>query len=220
MIPAAVAFPLVWFGFDRRRLRLAGLTAACFILVLSSAYALAIYRLGIQDLAGLRSWITESSHEIVNIKGWSRVAFGIPRSFLSMGKDGILFKRFLLKDPYNPVTVSDLLRLSLGKIAFLYLVIAATFVGLLRGNAERRLLVVAILGGLPLLAFAVGWQGGDVEHYMPVYPLIFAAWALVLSDERPLRNHPGPCPAVHRCDERGESPGGFRDRREPEPAST
>jgi hypothetical protein len=211
VIPAALAFPLVWFGLerrrlrredwplrgigttliwfgvDRRRLRRVGLVAACFVLMLGSSYAMAIQRLGIRDLAGLRSWVAESSHGIVNIGGVSRVAFGIPRSFVSMGQDGVLYKRFLLKDPYNPVTLGDLVRLSLAKVALVYAVLLATLAGLLRGTRERRLLVLMILGGLPVLAFAVKWQGGDVERYMPAYPLVFAAWALVLGGDRPLR---------------------------------
>jgi hypothetical protein len=187
VMPAALAFPLIWFGFERRRLRMTGLVTASFIIVLGSVYLLAIQRLGIRDLASLKSWVTESSHDIVNIRGFSRVAFGIPRSFISMGKDGILFKRYLLKDPYNPVSLSDLVRVSLAKLAFFYAVLLATIIGLLRGKAERRLLGLAILGGVPLIAFAVGWQGGDVERYMPVYPLFLAAWALVLGGRRPMR---------------------------------
>ncbi len=186
VIPAALAFPLVWFGIDRRRLRLTGLAAATFVLVLAAAYSTAILQLGIRDVGSLRAWVTSSSHGIVNIKGVSRVAFGIPRSFISMGKDGILFKRFLLKDPYNEVTLGELIRLSLAKIALVYLVLLATFAGLLRGKNGRRLLLLLIIGGLPVLAFAVNWQGGDAERYMPLYPLIFAAWALVLGGERPL----------------------------------
>jgi hypothetical protein len=187
VIPAALAFPLVWFGPDRHRLRRVGLVTAWFVLVLGTSYLVAIQRLGIRDLAGLRSWVSESSHEIVNIRGVSRVAFGIPRSFLSMGKDGVLFKRFLLKDPYNPVSLGDLIRLSLVKVALVYAALLATLAGLLRGRAERRLLALAILGGLPVLGLAVMWQGGDVERYMPAYPLVFAAWALVLGGTRPSR---------------------------------
>ncbi len=287
VIPAALAFPLVWFGLERRRARRVGLTTASFVLVLGLAYSLAIEQLGIKDLGGqkafdlrlmssvedvseiptggkdlivvaavgnvlhfrlfdgdgsvlvdtdekvltkqarqiedlrqrlvgrwppheltgserdrfvtlvtsivghtrLTSWVTESSHDIVGIRGFTRVAFGIPRSFISMGNDGILFKRFLLKDSYNRVTLSDLIRLSLAKVAFFYVVVLATVVGLLRGKAERLLLVLAILGGVPVLAFAMSWQGGDVERYMPVYPFVWAAWALVLggADASPMR---------------------------------
>jgi hypothetical protein len=180
VMPAALAFPLVWCGLERCRVRQAVITAAAFVVVLSSAYLVAIQRLGIHDLAGLKSWIKESSHEIVGIGGISRTAFGVPRSFISMGKDGVLFKRFLLKDPYNPVNLRDLIRLSLAKLTFVYVVLLATVVGQLRGKVERRLLVAAILAVIPVLAFAVSWQGGDVERYMPVYPFVWAAWALVM----------------------------------------
>jgi asparagine N-glycosylation enzyme membrane subunit Stt3 len=52
-----------------------------------------------------------------------------------------------------------LVRLSLAKVALFYVVLLATLAGLLRGKAERRLLVLSILGGIPVLAFAVSWQG-------------------------------------------------------------
>jgi hypothetical protein len=187
VIPAALAVPLVWFGPERCRLLLVGVVTVSFVLLLGSAYLLAIDRLGIRDLGSLRAWVTESSHGIANIRGLSRVAFGVPRSFLSMDKDGILYKRFLLKDPYNPVTLSELIRLSLAKITLFYTVLFVTLVGLLRERAGRRLLVLAVLGGLPVLAFAVGWQGGDVERYLPAYPLVFAAWAMILGGDRPIR---------------------------------
>ena len=157
VIPAALVFPLVWFGFERRRLRMAGLVMASFIVALGSVYLLAIERLGFRDLASLKSWVAESSHDIVNIRGVSRVAFGIPRSFVSMGKDGILFKRFLLKDSYNPVSLGDLFRLSLAKLALVYAALLATLASLLRGKAERRLLVLLILGGP--LSWRSRWAG-------------------------------------------------------------
>jgi hypothetical protein len=187
VIPAYVSFPLVWFGYERRRFRVVLLVTASFVLVLGSAYLLAIQRLGIRDVASLRSWVTESSHGIVNIGGFSRMAFGIARSFIFMGKDGILFKRFLLKDSFNPVTLSDLIRLSLANLTFIYVVFVATIAGLLHSKMGRRLLMLAILGGCPVLVFAVSWQGGDVERYVPTYPLVFAAWAVSLGGDRPIR---------------------------------
>ena len=93
----------------------------------------------------------------MNIRGFFAGGLRHPRSFLSMGKDGILFKRFLLKDPYNPVSLGDLIRLSLGKVALFYVVLLATFAGLLRGKAERRLLVVAIWGDSP--SWRSRWAG-------------------------------------------------------------
>ena len=87
------------------------------------------------------------------------------------------------------MTLSDLIRLSLVKVVFFYGVLIATVAGLLCGKAERRLLVLAIMGGIPVLAFAVSWQGGDVERYMPLYPFVCAAWGLVLggAGARPVR---------------------------------
>jgi hypothetical protein len=186
-IPAALAFPLIWFGADARRLRFVALLSLSFTLVLGLAYALAVVRLGIRDLQGLKAWVTASSHGIVNNRGMPRVVFGLPRSFVSIGDDGVAWKRYLLQDPYSPVRTSDLIRFSLAKLSLFYAVLLSSILALLRGKAGRRMLVLLILSGLPVLVFAVAWQGGDVERYLPVYPLIFSAWALVLGGDRPVR---------------------------------
>ena len=84
------------------------------------------------------------------------------------------------------MSLGELVRLSLAKVALFYVMLLATLAGLLGGKAERRVLLVASLGGIPVLAFGVSWQGGDVERYMPAYPLVFAAWAMVLGGTRPM----------------------------------
>jgi len=185
-IPMALAFPLIHFGPDRRRWRYVALMTLAFGLAVGLSFSSAILALGIRDIAGVRSWIRSASHGI-EIGGVSRMIFGIPRSFLSMGNDGRLFKRYLLHDPYAPVSLADLIRLSLAKIGLFYIVLLTTLIGLVRDRPGRRMLVMLALGGVPTLAFAVMWQGGDVERYMPVYPLVFAAWALVLGGSRPSR---------------------------------
>jgi hypothetical protein len=39
----------------------------------------------------------------------------------------------------------------------------------------------------PLLAFAVFWQGGDIERYLPLYPALFVAFAASLDSDRSSR---------------------------------
>jgi hypothetical protein len=102
----------------------------------------------------------------------------------------VVFKRYLVQDPYNPVRLGELIRVSLAKLTLFYAVMLSTIVALLREKAGRRMLVLLMLGGVPVLAFAVAWQGGDVERYLPIYPLIFSAWALVLGSDRPVRFAP------------------------------
>lgn len=180
--PAALGFTPLWFGFSRGRLLGVVAMTAVFGMLLGLAYLFAIAQLEIDSPQALKAWITDSSHGIVRIGGLKRMVFGFPRSFLTMGDDGIFIKRYLLKDPYNPVGLGELVRLSLAKVAFFYLVLLATVIQLSRTARGRRMLAILLLGGGPVIAFGIIWQGGDVERYLPFYPLIFLAWALVLED--------------------------------------
>jgi hypothetical protein len=81
-------------------------------------------------------------------------------------------KRYLTKDPFNPVAVRDLLSLPLAKIAGFYLAMAV-----LAGMAAlqpigRRALGLAALMALPVFVFAVRWQGGDLQRYLPALPAL------------------------------------------------
>jgi hypothetical protein len=44
---------------------------------------------------------------------------------------------------------------------------------LLRSAAGRRLSLVIVIAGLPVITFGAFWQGGDVERYLPLYPSFF-----------------------------------------------
>jgi len=114
------------------------------------------------------------------------MVFGFARSFIFMGNDGMLFKRYLLKDPFNSVTLFDLLRLSLWKLGLFYLVLAAICVSLLRSSMGRRVLVLLAVGAIPILLFAIMFDGGAIERYFPLYPVIFFALALSCCAAKPL----------------------------------
>jgi len=109
-----------------------------------------------------------------------------------MGNDGMLFKRFLLHDPFNPVSALDLVRLSLWKLLAFYLFLLFILLSLITSSNGRRLLALLVISGLPVIAFAVYWQGGDPERYLPLYPLIFIslAWSLDSAQTRRLLKYP------------------------------
>jgi len=132
---------------------------------------------GVRDLDGLRGWVAKSSHG-VRAGGAARAAFGLARSFVFMGDDGLLFKRYLVRDPFNPVGVADLARLSLWKLGFFYLMLAVVTGALSFSARGRRFLLLALVGGVPVVAFGLFWQGGDMERYMPLYPFFFLAIAV------------------------------------------
>jgi hypothetical protein len=112
------------------------------------------------------------------------MVFGFARSFIYLGNDGILFKRYLVGDPFNPVTALGLFRLSLWKIALFYFFIASVLINLTRSAQGRRILGLLILNGVPIIGLAVFWQGGDIERYLALYPLIFLSLACSLCVDR------------------------------------
>jgi hypothetical protein len=185
VVPAALAAPLVLFGDDvrRRRLFVYGALVSGGLTVLLYAAAV-LGGLHITQVATLKAWVASSGHGLDNNRGVLQVVFGLARTFLSVGRDNVFFKRFLLHDVYNPVTAFDLFRLSLWKLALFYLATAATGWLLLRDARGRRMLVLLLLGAGPVLVFAALWQGTPPERYLPLYPVAFMALACALDAER------------------------------------
>ncbi len=99
---------LVWTGAIRFIL----ISTALLLLV----YGFALYARQTSSVAEAREWVAASGH------GWSqssrlvRIATGLPRSFLYLGKDGILYKRYLWHDPYSHVTLWNIASASLWKL--------------------------------------------------------------------------------------------------------
>lgn len=152
---------------------LAIIGAACYIPV--------IIMLGIRSYAGMREWIASASHGITHLGGISRAAFGFPRSFINMGNDGILFKRYLLHDPFSPVSLDQLLTLSLWKLCLFYAFLISVLANLLTWQRGRRLAALFAVAALPVLGFAVMFDGGAMERYLPLYPILFVALAASFS---------------------------------------
>jgi hypothetical protein len=181
-LPAAGLLPLL-IGFDRARLRLCVLAAAACALVVALTNAAALAVQGIWTVEGARAWAAKSGHGISGIGGVPRMFFGLARSFIYLGEDGTLYRRYLARDPLNPVSLLDLARASLWQIGLFYLFLGALMVGLARSGRGRLLALLAIAAA-PTLAFAVAWQGGDMERYLPLYPFLFLALAALLGDDR------------------------------------
>ena len=181
-IPGTIVAPLILFKLNRDQKRLVLHAAAAFIVATAVAYFTVMAVAGVHSPANLREWISASSHG-VRTRGLARMVFGLPRSFIHMGNDGILFKRFLLNDPFNPVTASDLVRLSLWKLALFYAAIGSLLLGLFFSSGRRVLLLLLLTAG-PLLILAIGFDGGAVERYLPIYAVMFLAFGVSFSDAR------------------------------------
>ena len=178
-IPAALAAPLILFGPGRPVLRTVLSATITCVLATVFIYGAAIGALGLRSVTEVSQWVRSSSHEVTENRGVSRVLFGIPRALINMGADSVYFKRFLTRDAYNPVSLFDLARRSLWKIAFAYLFLLALTVGLY--VFDRRVLVLFLVNVLPVVAFAIFFAGGVLERYFPMFPMIFVALACCLS---------------------------------------
>jgi hypothetical protein len=187
VLPAAIAAPLFLHGPDRQRLLVAGQTLATCAVIGVAVYALAIATLGIWHLADLRDWILASGHGQIQAGGFraaARLAFSVPRSFLNMDRDGMWLKRYLLHDPYAPVTIRALFRLSLWKLLLFYVSAAVTCIELLRSKRGRMLFLLLVSTAVPIFAFAVFvFEAGSIERYLPLYPFVFLVCGYVLGAE-------------------------------------
>lgn len=182
-VPAAIILPIAWRAHDKTRFRLSVGTLFFFSLSIVFTYASVLIHLRLSSAAGVIAWALASSHGIA-IRGVSRAIFGWPRSFIDMGDAGRIIKRYLLRDPFNPISVWDLIRLwpELLKMGLFYITLFTIAFNLGRFSTGRRTLAMAIIAGLPVLGFAIHWSGGDLERYLPLYPAFFLVLSILLTD--------------------------------------
>ncbi len=182
-VPAAVLLLCVHNQQTRSVLKEAALLGSVFLVTVASMYLVAAVTVGVRSPGEFWVWMHESSHGIEKVRGVSRAVFGFARSFVFMGDDGNLYKRYLLHDPYNPVTFSDLVRLSLLKVGIFYLWLATVVVVCWR--CCRKAIAASVLVGLAsVFGFAVFWQGGDLERHIPSYPVLALGVAAGVGDGR------------------------------------
>jgi hypothetical protein len=182
-VPAALLSPVLLWGARPRRLRQVAVAALACALFVALAYLLVLGHLGIYTIAGIKEWIASASHGN-DTTGLTRLVFGLARSFINMGNDGMMFKRFLIGDVYNPVSFWMLIQLSLWKLVLFYVFLLTLVVTLLRSPDGRRPLALLAFGSLPIICFALlFFDSGSVERYLPLYPFVFVALAYALRSD-------------------------------------
>jgi hypothetical protein len=180
-VPAALLASVLLRGLTRRRMITAIAVGLVFSTLLLLTFGAGGYSLGIRSIEGAREWIMGAGHGVRGMSGVPRAAFGFGRSFIDTGNDGPLLKAFLVGDPYNPVSLSDIVRASLLKLAVFYAFVAAILFNLVRSADGRRMLALLAITSAPVLAFAVMWQGAAIERYLPMYPVFFLAFGASLA---------------------------------------
>jgi hypothetical protein len=130
-----------------------------------------LYILRIDTFDGVKNWILDAGHGL-EIRGFARVVFGLTRTFVNMGNDGMIMKRFLIGDIYNPVSFVEIFFTSLWKVAFFYLFLIILFKMLIKTRQGTRLLSILLLTA-PIFIFAYFFNPSDIERYIALYPFFF-----------------------------------------------
>ena len=180
-VPGAALSMIVLRGPDRARLR-----AALLACVLSGGLTLLVYlaiivAAGLHSVHDVRLWMASASHGIVGTGGLPRAVVGFARSIVDTGQLGLVVKRHLIHDPYNPTGWSDILRAGLAILVLFYVTLGAMCLALALQSRGRRVLLFAACSALPVCAFALQWQGGDLERYLACFPPLFAAAAYAMA---------------------------------------
>jgi hypothetical protein len=179
-VPGAALSAIILRGDAPRRRRIVvavcGISALLTILVYLPIAAMA----GVRTVASFRAWMTESSHGISGVGGLQRAIVGFGRSLVNMDRLGLVAKRHLIHDPYNPASMGDVARAGLFRLAAVYALLGAMAIVLALRPAGRRALALLVATAIPVVGFALKWQGGDLERYLAMFPALFLAIGVVL----------------------------------------
>jgi len=126
-------------------------------------------------------WIISSGHGYQPERRLLRFPAGLTGSFIYVGDDRLVLKRFIFGDPYAPVRWADLLFTGIWKVLLAFGGFTALLVGLARRREGWPELAVAVCGILLTFLFAVPvYEPSNPNIYLPLYPaLIFAVCGLL-----------------------------------------
>jgi hypothetical protein len=152
-----------------------------------ACYAFGTAMAGVRSPAEFKAWIAEAGHGIQPQKRYLRVVTGLPRGLMDLDKTGIELKRLVLKDPYNPIGVRDVLHTSLWKLGVFYAGMAwLVWVLFRQSDGWIALLPFLLNAGLMLFLGVVLFEPGAPERWMPGYPVLLAAVAFAFRGPRRL----------------------------------
>jgi hypothetical protein len=138
--------------------------------------------IGLRTPAEFWEWFERSSHGIAGVSGVPRAALGFARSLLFVGEDGGVMRRFLSRDPHAPVTLLEFATTRIWLLGLLWLTGLIALAHLIRTRRHAAVTAVFVAAAIPVIAFAVMWQGGDVPRWFPLYPFLFLIVHAVLTD--------------------------------------
>jgi hypothetical protein len=176
-VPAALVYML--YG---RRMRQTIVVVVCCSFALAVFYAAMAQAREIHNLAGFRDWMRASQSSWAQTDRAKRAVSGIPRSFLDLGDDTVLLKRYVFHDPYTRVSMRQIL-LAPGTLKLLlFYLYGVVVVVVLWTSGQRWIVALLAAAAVPVLLFAVLlFEPGGTERYLPAYPFFFLAAACALT---------------------------------------
>jgi hypothetical protein len=148
-------------------------------LIIAAAMTAGAWLAGVRSGGEFLAWYRSAQHGLSQNNQLIRAVSGVPRLLLDLTGNGVTLKRFVLHDPYNPVSGLEF-ALSLWKVLLFY---AVTFTGLLLvwlWAPARRWLLLLGLAWVPLLAFSVFlFEPSGPERFLPALPFLILSWASV-----------------------------------------
>jgi hypothetical protein len=178
-VPAVAAVPWA-MGAMRPRdgiwaLLRVGLTSAACILVVMSAGA---WLAGARTPEKAAEWYRDAQHQWQQNRQWMRAVSGVPRLMVDLARDGVALKRYAFRDPFHPVNVWDVARLSLWKLAAFYAFLLSVLWMAARTARGRPALALLSIAGVPMLLFAIVlFEPSSAERFLPVLPFLLLAAA-------------------------------------------
>ena len=188
VLPAAMLTGFLFHGNGSPRRQLVWRTMVICGVVGVGVYLSVLRALDIHSFVDLKQWILASGHgnlQPSGIRGLARLAFSLPRSFVNMDRDGMWLKRYLVHDPYAPVTTRGLIGLSLWKLGIFYGGVVVLLLAVIRAPRGNSVLLWIASATVPVLVFAMFiFEAGSMERYLPLYPFVFLAVGYALSSQR------------------------------------
>ncbi len=183
-IPVALAQPLIFGTYPRRDVQRAMAAVAGGAICAALAGFWVWTTLGFTSASQLTAWAATADHGI-STSGIPRAVLGFARSYLETGDYGRLVKRFMLGDPTDPVATRELFGFPFFGILAFYLGLLVAVIAAWKHAEGRRVLVFFVLNAIPVMFFAIAWQGGDLERYLPLVPGIALLVAAGFAAARP-----------------------------------
>jgi hypothetical protein len=138
---------------------------------------------GINTPREFDAWAT-STNQHRQTKLLLRAVTGLPKLLLHPGGGNILLKRYMLHDPYNPVSLGDIVWKAGLALAGFYLFSLAVMVASWLHRPARPWLVLLLASLGPILLFSVTvFEPSSPERFLCVLPFLFAVLAVALQGQ-------------------------------------